>query len=132
MAKDADIRSGYGVSGPETFTIGSGADGSLVDPVDFGRNVAYVLISCADASNIQAATTLGLEVAYGDDDNMVTLKERDSAGAYASDALPTSGDFGFACIHALGAQRVRLVLSQVTSGGSAVFKVWGLFQGIKE
>lgn len=132
MGKQAADQAGFGVSGPQTFTITDGNDGSAVAAIDFGRNVAYVLISCADAQYIQGSTTLELQVAYGDDDALVTLKQRDSVDAYTTENLPTANGFGFACIQALGAQRVRLVLSQATSGGSAVFKVWGIVQGIKQ
>ena len=129
-------KSGWGQSDPQTFTIVNGATGSAVDPVDLGRSFWAILIRCADASRIQAATTLGLHVCYdadeydGDPANLKTLYKPDLQGVWVSLALPTSGDFSGVILGAIGARYVRPVLSQAASGGSVVLEIIGLDSGV--
>lgn len=109
----------------KTFTITSGNDGSSVDAVDLGANYDIIVVKCESASNIQADTTLGVEVGYGESDTLVDLYSQDLAAIAASGALPTSGGFAAVLSNAAAARRVRIVLSANASGGSVVFKVQG-------
>ena len=116
-----------------TFTIGTGADGSAVDPVDLERSYAFHRLYITDCSNIQASTTLGVELGFTDSDTMVDAYDNSDTTAWASGNLPTSGAFTMLLPPELtmGAQRVRVVLSQVTSGGTAVFTIYGFDAGLE-
>lgn len=107
-----DIKEGYGRSARHTFTIGSGADGSAVDAIDLGRNYAFIVIECEDASGIDSATTLAL--AAGDEADATLLDVWASTGKWASPTLPTSGTFRLVVDEAAFAQLVRVVLSKVS------------------
>ena len=112
--------------GPEEFTIGSGADGSSVDPVDFGRPISAFLVVCEDCSNIAGSSSLTAQVVYDDGSTMVDLYEiNDPTTKWSQTDLPTSGTLGFYLEHAGGAQQLRLVLGNNASGGSVVFKIYG-------
>lgn len=129
-------KSGWGQSSPETFTILNGTSGSLLDPVDLGRSFWAILIRCADASRIPAATTLGLHVCYDADEyantpaNLKTLQKPDLQGVWVSANLPTSGDFAAVILGAIGARYVRPVLSQNANGGSVVLEIIGIDPGM--
>lgn len=127
MGREVNNNAGYGRSDAATFTIPSGATGSAVAAVDLERNYMYLMVKCEDASNIAAATNLTAQVGYDDADALVDLYERDDPStAWSKGSLPTSGSFGFALVHAVGAQRLRLVLSNAASGGDVVFTVYGI------
>ena len=115
---------GYGRSDRQTFTIPNGADGSAVAAVDLERNYSFIVISCDDASNIAADTTLAAVVAEDDDGALNPLYMQDGSAAWASGVLPTSGGFRFWLSHAFGAQRLRLILNNTTSG-EVVLYVYG-------
>ena len=134
MSKDreTDRNVGWGRSDKQAFSIPDGATGANVAAVDLGRNYAYIVIKCTDASHIQATTTLGAQVGYDADDALVTLYEQNDPGAiWASSNLPTSGTFGSLLVYAFGAQRVRLVLSKAASGGAVPFEVYGIAESVQ-
>jgi hypothetical protein len=125
---------GYGRSDVGTFTIANGADGSAVTPIDLTRNYLYLLIVCEDDQYIAATTNLSAEVTYDDGDTPVPLYElNDPSTQWSKGALPTAGNgFAFVLTHALGAQEIRLILSNNASGGSVVFKIYGIGAGVEK
>jgi len=134
MSKDreTDRNVGWGRSDKQAFSIPDGETGANVAAVDLGRNYAYVVVKCTDAQYIQAATTLGAQIGYDADDTLVDLYEQNDPGTkWAGGNLPTSGTFGFLLVHAFGAQRVRLVLSQAASGGAVPFEVYGIAESVE-
>lgn len=134
MSKDreTDRNVGWGRSDKQAFSIPDGETGANVAAVDLGRNYAYVVVKCTDAQYIQAVTTLGAQIGYDADDTLVDLYEQNDPGTkWAGGNLPTSGTFGFLLVHAFGAQRVRLVLSQAASGGAVPFEVYGIAESME-
>lgn len=125
------VDQGFPRSDLKTFTIANGADGSAVDPVDLERNYAFFAVRCTDAQYIASSTTLAAQVGYADADALTNLWKQDGEAVWASGTLPTSGGFAFTLIHAFGAQRLRLVLSNNASGGAVVFEVYG-FDAVKQ
>jgi hypothetical protein len=115
---------GYGRSDRQSFTIPNGADGSAVAAVELERNYGFIVISCADASNIAADTSLNAEVADDDSGDLLPLYTQDGAAAWQSGVLPTSGGLRFWLSPAFGAQRLRLILSN-NSEGEVVFHIYG-------
>lgn len=107
---------GFGRSDRQTFTIPNGADGSAVAAVDLDRNYSFLVISCDDASNIPASTVLSAEVADDDSGALNPLYMQDGSASWVSGTLPSSGGFRFWLSHAYGAQRIRLILSNTTTG----------------
>ncbi len=126
MGGNVEVNAGY--SAVKSFTIGSGADGSSVDPVDLGGRYEIIIIRCEDCSNIQASTTASLQVGNLSGDTLCDLYQRDAPGTLwgNSQNLPTTGTWQAVIVDAYTVRRVRLTLSQNTSGGSAVFKVQGV------
>ena len=118
---------GYARSDEKTVTIASGD--TYGAPIDLGRNYSFIVLKCDDASNIQASTTLTLHVAYGDSDTLAPLYG--DTAVYASATLPTSGGFAFWVKEAAFAQRLLIVLSKATSGGTAAFSVYGVDSGVR-
>ena len=115
---------GFGRSDRQTFTIPSSADGSAVAAVDLERNYSFIVITCDDSSNIAADSTLAAEVAEDDSGALNPLYLQDGSAVWASGILPTSGGFRFWVSHAFGVQRLRLILSNNTSG-AVTFYVYG-------
>ena len=107
---------GFGRSDRQTFTIPNGADGSAVAAIDLERNYSFIVISCDDASDIAADTTLSAEVADDDSGELNPLYMQDGSAPWTSAVLPTSGGFRFWLSHAFGIQRLRLILSNNTTG----------------
>lgn len=130
MGRETSLRAGYGRSDKQEFVIANGADGSTVDPVDLERNYAFHVVRCLDCQYIQAGTTLGIEAGMDDSDTLADLSEQDDPSTPLAMDLPTSGSFQTLVTHGLGAQRLRLVLSQVASGGGVTFEVYGLDQSV--
>lgn len=112
---------GFGRSDRQTFTIPNGADGSAVAAVDLQRNYAFIVVSCADASAIAADTTLAAEAADDDSGALVPVYEQDGGAPWQSGTLPTSGGFRFWLTHAFGVQRLRLILSNSTTGAVTLY-----------
>ena len=108
-----------------TFTIGVGATGSLVDPVDLLTNYQTIIIRCADCTNIANATSLGIQVGYDTADTLVSLADPDTPGTAYAQPVPGSGTFSFLALAATGAQRLRFILSNAAEDGSVVFTVYG-------
>ena len=110
---------------PHTFTIPTGADGSAVAAVDLGYNWDTLLITCEDCSHIPGTTTLSAQVSPDGTNALCDLYKADTPDTkWVSGNLPTSGTLAFVLTHAKGARRLRLILSKVTVGGSAVFKIY--------
>jgi hypothetical protein len=115
---------------PETFTIADAADGSAVAAVDLAFNYKLVVVKCEDCQYIQASTNLTALVGYEALDTLSDLYEQDDPGTqWSKGSLPTTGTLAFVMTHAIGVRRLRLVLSNASSGGATVFKVYGLDEG---
>lgn len=109
-----------------TFTIADGADGSAVAAVSLGK-LAWddIVVVCEDCDGIQAATTLAVWVGYDTASQLVALYDQDDPGTIlALGNLPATGTLAFLLTKAKGARRIRLVLSQATSGAAVVFKLY--------
>jgi hypothetical protein len=106
------------------FTIPNAADGSAVAAVDLERNYGFIVVSCPDTSNIAADTNLSAQVADDDSGSLLPLYTQDAGGAWQSAVLPTSGGLRFWLSPAFGVQRLRLILSN-NSSGEVVFHIYG-------
>lgn len=116
-------------SAQQTFTIPNGANGSAVTPVDLGAPYKIIVVRCEDAQYIPGATNMSADAGYAAADNMCTLyEENDPSTAWSKGALPTTGDFCFALTHSFGARRLRLILSNNSTGGDTVLYVRGYDQ----
>jgi hypothetical protein len=119
------------LTSPQTFTIAATKTGSAVTPVDLGKNCKIILISCADCQYIPASTSLTAKVGYGAGATVADLYEQDNPSAQWSQGdLPTTGTLAFVLTHAVGARRLQLILSNASTGGSTVFTVTGMDEGI--
>ena len=127
MTREAGNGVGFARSDAKIATIASGETDSNI--VDLGRNYSVLQIKCDDASNIDADTTLGVEIGFDDDDTLADLWASGGSAIFASGTLPTSGTFTFD-IPVIGAQRVKIKLDTATSGGAAAFSVYGFGHGI--
>ena len=117
---------------PETFEIPENNDGSAVAAVNLGAPYNTILIECADAQYIPITTTVGAWVGYTGSaaETLVALHALDDPSAiWAGGNLPTSGNFGFALTNARGVWRVRLILSNDSTGGGTDFTIRGLERG---
>ncbi len=121
------VESILGLGEEKTFTIGSGADGSSVDPVDLGANYRGIIVRCEDCSNIAADTSLTVRAAITGDGTVCDLYQITAPGTKwgNGETLPTSGTYHVLVDDAAGARRVRLVLGNNASGGAVVFKIRG-------
>lgn len=115
-----------------TFTIPNGFDGSAVSAVDLERNFAFARVSISDCSMIQASTTMTLQFGFGASDTMLNAFDNSTTAIWRSGNLPTSGGFTLMLPPELtmGVRRVKIVLSQNTSGSSATFTVYGFDGGV--
>lgn len=112
---------GYGNSDLSTFTIGNGADGSAVAPVDLGRQYAFIVIRCEDVSNAASPSdTLAIKVSVGEGDPVLAVKDDNGAVTHLMDT-----EFHRPLFVGV-ARRVQLVLSANASGGSVVIEVYGI------
>lgn len=119
-AANFDDNSGYGNSAVNTFTIPDAADGSAVTPIDLERHYAFIILRCADVSNVGAATdTLGIQLGMTDADDMLELEDN------LQDVTIIMDDIFHRAIFVGAARRVRPVLSAVASGGTVVIEVYG-------
>lgn len=116
-----DPFNGYGNSEIGVFTIGSGADGSAVTPTDLLRQYGFLVIRCADVSNVAAPSdVLAIHIGMTDSDDMLPLEDETGAVNIVMDGI-------FQTVLFIGAaQRVRFVLSANASGGSVVIEVYGI------
>ena len=113
------------------FTIGIGADGSAVTPVDLGGNFEGILVACADMGGVQAATTMAAKVGFDAAGTMYDLYAQDdpSSAWVSSGNLPTSGTMMAEFTLAKGVRRLQLILSQVTAGAAVTFSIRGWNRG---
>lgn len=125
-------QAGWGRSDKQTYTIVNADTGAGNSPVNLGRNYAYVVIRCADCSHIAGSTTLGIKTAMDEAQALCSsyIYESNTLTLVAP-TLPTSGSMQFYFLPALGAQYVHLTLSKNTSGGTAVFEIYGLAESIE-
>jgi hypothetical protein len=122
---------GFGRSALHTLSVPSGNKGTNLSDIDLGRNYAYIVVKCPSATGIAAATALSAQVAYDDDDALCTLYEKDNPSlAWSITPLPTSGSFAFLLLHAFGAQRIKLLLSQNTTA-AVTFQIYGLAESVQ-
>lgn len=123
---DLADRSAFFMSAATIFIVPSGANGSSVTPSDLGHNYKLLIISCADCSGIPASTSLAVQTGFELADTMCNLYEQDAPDTvWASGNLPTSGTMRFALTHAIGARRIRLILSQ-NATSNVIFTVYGV------
>lgn len=95
------------------FVIPNGATGVAVDPINFGRPYWGIIIRCDDVTGV-VGKTMNMYVAYSDgDDDLVQLQNADLATAWASGAIAVA--FGGMVLAATGVQKIRIVLSGVTT-----------------
>lgn len=112
------------VSDPVSFTIPSGATGSVVAAADLGRNYKLIIIECADCGGIAASTSLSAQV--GMVSSVYDLYEQDAPGTLWSQGdLPETGTLHFVLTHAVGARMIRLILSNNTTA-AVTFIITGL------
>lgn len=115
------------VSAEQTFTIGNGADGSAVTPADLGAQYKFIQIRCEDCQYVPAVTGIVAWVDPAAAGTLCRLYELDDpATQWTVSPLPTSGTLAFVLTHSMGMRRIRLVLSNNSTGGSTVFKIIGL------
>lgn len=119
---------GYGRSTIEQITIAAGE--TTADPVDLGRNYAFIAIRCANLDPIQANTTIALYVGYDTDDDDDALYRLGNlnydGGDWATDNLPTTErTLAFGVPAAAFAQKVKIVLNNAPSGAPVVFEIIG-------
>ena len=109
----------------QTFTIGSGADGSAVDPVDLGAAYDLIWVRCEDCSGIDASTNLSALVKHASGDTLCDLYEQDDPSTqWSAGAIPATGTMAFLLSHAAGIRYLRLVLSNVSTA-DVVFGIKG-------
>lgn len=127
MTRAPNSAVGLGRSDLITFTIPNGQDDSAVTPLNFLRGYKQFIFKCVSAANIAAATNMKFKVSYDTSDAEVDLyKTDDPATILSIGPLPTGAvTFGFVLTHALAAQKIRPILTVVTTG-SVVFTVFGL------
>lgn len=125
MARNPGSGVGFGRSDVQTFTIPSGADGSAVAAIDFGRGYAAFVVKCEDCAGLPDAATLKALVGYDGADTLCDLYTSNDPGLQWIKDTPTSGTLAFLLSHAFGAQRLRFVASAVTTQ-DVVIKVYGL------
>jgi len=111
-------------SDDQTFTIGNGATGAAVAPVDLGAVYGLLQIECLDATNIAANTTLSLEVDRAAAANVKTVLSPDT-GATWTPVVPGAGDFSIMIPFIHPARFVRCILSNAAGGGDVVLTVTG-------
>lgn len=125
MVNTVTYSSGWG-NEPKSFVIPNGADGSAVPAVDFLRPYWGIIIRCEDVTGCIGAT-MSMYVAYSDgDDDLVLLQNADLGSAWVSGAI--SVPFGGMVLAATGAQKIRIVLSGVTSA-ETTFTIIGVDPG---
>lgn len=112
---------GFGRGDKKTATIASGQ--SAATAVDLGRPYATIVLRCADCSHIQAATTLTVTVGDDADDTACAVYDAATGVKLPVGSLPTSGTYRV--VLPAYARFITLTLSQVTSGGTAVFEIYG-------
>lgn len=131
--RETEQNVGWGRSDKFTITIPSADTGAGSGQINLGRNYFYIVIRCADCSHIAASTTLALKVAMDEVETMCSVYNFDVSGntlTKFAPTLPTSGSMQFLCIPAAGAQFLHIELSQNTSGGTAVFEVYGIAESV--
>lgn len=115
-----DPNNGYGNSALGTFSIPDAADGSAVTPIDLVRHHAFIIVRCADVSNVDAATdTLSFQIGMTTSDDMLELE--DGLG----EVTIVMDDIFHRVIFVGAARRVRPVLSAVSSGGTVDIEIYG-------
>src|SRR5688572_14634394 len=115
MARNTSAGVGFGRSDVFTFTIPSGADGSGVAALDFGRGYAAFIVKCEDCTGLADAATLRAKAGYDTADTLCDLYEVNDPGLMWSKDTPTSGTLAFLFTHAFGAQRLQFIASAVTT-----------------
>jgi hypothetical protein len=122
MASEVENNVGFGRSDAKVYTIPSGA--TSTERVDLGRNYAFIVITCEDASNIASDTTMSFAVSPELEIPLLTVLTKDTAEAFVTENLPTSGTFYLMVPNVFGARFVQPILGTVTDG-IVVLKVWG-------
>lgn len=127
MTRNVGANVGFSRSDAQTFAIGSGADGSAVTPLDFGRGYAMYIVKILSTANIAAASALRIKVSYAAADAEVDLYNSDDPTTrWSKSPLPTGANtVGFVLTTAFGAQKLRFILSNVTTGAVNI-EVYGV------
>ena len=127
MSGGSVISTGHLMGEVKTFSIAAAATGSAVDPVNLGGTYEKVIIRCEDCQYIPAATGLTAQIGMTADDTMCDLYlENDPSTKWSKANLPVTGTLHFVVSLPGGLQRIRLILSSASSGGTTTFKVYGL------
>ena len=122
MASEVDNNVGFGRSDAKVYTVPSG--GTLTERVDLGRNYAFIVITCEDASDIAAGTGMSFNVSPEEGIPLLTVLTKDTGAAFLTEDLPVSGTFYLMVPNVFGARFVQPVLDTVTDG-EVILKVWG-------
>ena len=123
MASEVPNNVGFGRSDIQSFVIPSGGTGVNQPRVDLGRPYAFVIIMCANMTGV-ASGNMFLNVSPEEGIPLHRVYEQNSATAWNTGTLPTSGTFYMLCTHAFGARFVQPVLS-VASDAELTFKILG-------
>lgn len=121
MSNLVNTKAGFGRSNPQTYTILSGQTSS--ERVDLGRPYAFIIITCENMGGI-ASGNLFLNVSPEESIPLHRVYEQNSATAWNSGTLPTSGTYYALITHAFGARFVQIVLS-TAADADITFRVWG-------
>lgn len=125
-----DIGVGFWATDALTYTIAENTDGTGNTTLNLGANYKVIGIQCEDCSNIPAQTNMSAQVAFDANSAIHDLYEQDDpATEWSQGALPTTGTLAFILTHAFGTRKIRLILSNMASGGDVVFKIFGFHSG---
>jgi len=123
MGSEVENNVGYGRSDIQTYTIPGG--GTSTERVDLGRPYAFIVIMCADASDIAASTAMTLNVSPEEDIPLHNLYEQNSPQTiWSKGSLPVANSFYCLIADAFGARFVQPVFNTATDG-EVVLKVMG-------
>lgn len=127
VSESNPVPTAVAMSSQGTFTIPSGQNGSAETPVDLGANYKAILIRCENCQYIPASTTMRLQAGEGASDTMCNVYPADDPSSqWVSGDLPTSGTLRLVSTNAFGARRIRVILSNNSTGGSTVFYIYGI------
>lgn len=121
MASEVAPNVGFGRSDVKSYVIPSG--GTSTERVDLERPYAFIVIMCENLAGI-ASGNMFLNVSPEEGIPLHRVYEQNSATAWNTGTLPTSGTFYLLCTHAFGARFVQPVLS-AASDAELTFKILG-------
>jgi hypothetical protein len=113
---------GFGASPVKSCTIPNGE--TTITEIDMGKNYAFFVIYCLDASDVAASSDLSVAAAIFSGTAVADVYEANDPGTvWSGGNLPTSGTFQFRLDHAWGARYLKFTLSQATDGDVTLYVV---------